>query len=127
MKRFFAVFFHEIAFKEHIEIKRRFSKENPTRREFDYCNSSYSYCNSYFLVHQAKSRVKSNTDGKITPPNSMKKYNQGTAGADVMDLLLGSYRHIIRGKKWYWPVIMNAINVQSLLHIVYILQLKVNH
>ena len=30
---------------------------------------------------------------------------------DVMDRLLGSYRPMIRGKKRYWLLIINAINV----------------
>ena len=30
---------------------------------------------------------------------------------DVMDQLLGSYRSTIGGKKWHWPLIINAINV----------------
>ena len=28
-----------------------------------------------------------------------------------MDCLLGSYRPTIRGKKWYWPLAINAINI----------------
>ena len=32
-------------------------------------------------------------------------------GVGVMDRLLGSYHPMIRGKKWCWPLIINAINV----------------
>ena len=32
-------------------------------------------------------------------------------GVGVMDRLLGTYRPMIRGKKWYWLLIINAINV----------------
>ena len=35
----------------------------------------------------------------------------GMGGVDVIDRLLGSYRPIIRDKKWYWPLIINAINI----------------
>ena len=35
---------------------------------------------------------------------------------DVMDRLLGSWRPIIRGKKWYWLLIINAINVSLHVH-----------
>ena len=28
-----------------------------------------------------------------------------------MDRLLGTYRPMIRGKKWYWPLVINTINV----------------
>ena len=31
--------------------------------------------------------------------------------ADVLDRLLGSYRPTIRGKKWYRPLFINALNV----------------
>ena len=32
-------------------------------------------------------------------------------GVDVMDRLLGSYQPTIHGKKWYWLLIINAINI----------------
>ena len=32
-------------------------------------------------------------------------------GVDVLDRLLGSYRVTIRGKTWYWPLFINALNV----------------
>ena len=28
-----------------------------------------------------------------------------------MDQLLGSYRQSTRGKKWYWPLVINGLNV----------------
>ena len=28
-----------------------------------------------------------------------------------MDRLLGYYRPMIRGKKWWWPLVMNLVNV----------------
>ena len=30
---------------------------------------------------------------------------------EVLDCLLGSYRPDIRGKKWYWPLFLNALYV----------------
>ena len=66
---------------------------------------------THLSVDQAKRRVKNNPDGKINQANLIKKYNQGIGGVDVMDCLLGFYRPVIRGKKWYWPLIINAINV----------------
>ena len=58
-----------------------------------------------------KSRVKRKGDARVTQPKLIKQYNLGMGGADVMDRLLGTYRPMIRGKKWYWPLVINAINV----------------
>ena len=58
-----------------------------------------------------KRQVKSEPDERITQPQLIKQYNDGTGGVDVIDQLLGTYRSIIRGKKWYWPLIINAVNV----------------
>ena len=66
---------------------------------------------SHLPVDKAKHRLKNNPDGKINQPNLIKKYNQGMEGVDAMDHLLGSYRPIITGKKWYWSLIINAINL----------------
>ena len=55
--------------------------------------------------------MKNNPDDKLNHPNLIKKYNQGMGEVDVMDRLLGSCRPIISGKKWYWLLIINAINV----------------
>ena len=41
----------------------------------------------------------------------VKLYNNGMREVDVMDQLLGSYRQSIRGKKWYWPLVINGLNV----------------
>ena len=41
----------------------------------------------------------------------IKQYNLGMESVDVMDRLLGTYWPMIRGKKWYWPLVINAINV----------------
>ena len=32
-------------------------------------------------------------------------------GVDLMDRLLASYRPRIRGKKWWWPLFVNVLNV----------------
>ena len=41
----------------------------------------------------------------------VKLYNNGMREVDVMDQLLGSYQQSIRGKKWYWPLVINGLNV----------------
>ena len=38
-------------------------------------------------------------------------YNAGMGGVDLMNRLLSSYRPSIRGKKWYWPLFSNFINL----------------
>ena len=58
-----------------------------------------------------KRQVKEKADARITQPKLIKQYNLGMGGVDVMDRLLGTYRPMIRGKKWYWPLVVNAINV----------------
>ena len=32
-------------------------------------------------------------------------------GVDLLDSALSDLRPVIRGKKWYWPLIINAINI----------------
>ena len=39
------------------------------------------------------------------------KYNRGMGGVDVIDKLLGAYRPVIRGKKWWYPLFTNALNI----------------
>jgi DNA excision repair protein ERCC-6 len=39
------------------------------------------------------------------------KYNAGMGGVDLLDRLLGQYRPSIRGKKWWWPLFTNALNL----------------
>ena len=46
----------------------------------------------------------------ITQPQLIKQCNNGM-GVDVKDWLLGSYRPVIPGKKWYWLLIIYAIDV----------------
>ena len=66
---------------------------------------------SHLPVQTVKRRVKKDSNVSITQPQLIKKYNLGMGGVDVMDRLLGSYQPIIRDKKWYWPLIINAINI----------------
>ena len=66
---------------------------------------------SHLSVETVKLQVKSQPDAHITQPQLIKQYNNGMGGIDVMNQLLGSYCPIIHAKKWYWPLIINAINV----------------
>ena len=66
---------------------------------------------SHLPIETVKRQVKKEPDACITQPQLIKQYNNCMGGVDVMDRLLGPYRLMIRGKKWYWPVIIYAINV----------------
>ena len=50
-------------------------------------------------------------DVQLQQPHLTNAYNQGKGGVDLMDRMLASYRPSIRGKKWYWPLFTNALNV----------------
>ena len=49
--------------------------------------------------------------GSITQSAVIAAYNRGMGGADLLDRALFDLRPVIRCKKWYWPLIINAINV----------------
>ena len=38
-------------------------------------------------------------------------YNSEMGGVDLVDRALSQYRPEFQGKKWYWPLIVNAINL----------------
>ena len=38
-------------------------------------------------------------------------YNSGIGGVDLNDRVLSQHQPKIRGKKWYWPLLVNAINL----------------
>ena len=63
------------------------------------------------MVSHTKQRVKKDQDCSITQPNLIKEYNIGMGSVDVLDRLVGSCLQTIRGKKWYWPLSINALNV----------------
>ena len=73
-------------------------------------NIASNFC-SHHPVQKVKRRVKRAPDLNVSQPFLGKKYNDGMGGVDVMDRLLASYRPRIRGKKWYFPLITNAINI----------------
>ena len=77
-------------------------------------NSVFNILSNYFTyepIHKANRRMKQQTNATIDMPFLMKQYNQGMGGVDVIDRLLGSYRPAICEKKWYFPLVTNAINV----------------
>jgi hypothetical protein len=69
---------------------------------------------SNYLTHEplqfAERRVGSKIV-KVQQPNVIKNYNSYMGGVDLFDRLLGAYRPSIKGKKWWWPLFTNALNV----------------
>ena len=66
---------------------------------------------THLPLHEATRRVKSTPKTKVKQPFLVHKYNEGMGGVDLMDRLLAKYRPGIRGKKWYWPLFSNALNL----------------
>ena len=62
-------------------------------------------------MKSVKRRVKQKSDVNVAQPFLVKEHNSGIGGADFMDQLLWSYLPTIRGKKWYWPLILKALNI----------------
>lgn len=46
----------------------------------------------------------------IDQPNLINEYNHRMGGVDLFDNAMNNYRIRVRGKKWYWPLITNAID-----------------
>lgn len=46
----------------------------------------------------------------IEQPNLIHQYNQRMGGVDLFDNAMNNYRIQIRGKKWYWPLLTNAMD-----------------
>ena len=62
-------------------------------------------------VGRVKRRVKGKGETMVQQPNIVKRYNQGMGGVDLMDRALSEFRPCIHGKKWYWPLLVNALNI----------------
>jgi DNA excision repair protein ERCC-6 len=69
-----------------------------------------SNCQQHLPEGIAKRRVGRNVDS-IKQPMLISKYNMGMGGVDVLDRLLGQYRPSICGKKWWWVLFTNALNI----------------
>lgn len=46
----------------------------------------------------------------IEQPHLIHQYNQRMGGVDLFDNGMNNYRIRIRGKKWYWPLLTNALD-----------------
>ena len=97
-----------------------------TRGSYDYrCNGEIFVCkwhdnsivniaSNHFThepVHRIKRRVRGQGIIEVTQPNIIQLYNKGMGGVVLMDRLLGSYRPMIRAKKWWWPLMSNLLNI----------------
>jgi len=58
----------------------------------------------------ANRRVGRNIE-RVKQPMLISRYNHGMGGVDLLDRFLGEYRPSIRGKKWWWPLFTNALNL----------------
>ena len=70
--------------------------------------SNYS---THLPVRRCKRRVKGAARSRCNSASFLTQYNKGMAGVDLMERLLASYRPTIRGKKWYWPLFTNMLNI----------------
>ena len=73
--------------------------------------SNYSSNSTHLPVHRCKRRVKGAARSRCNSASFLTQYNKGMAGVDLMERLLASYRPTIRGKKWYWPLFTNMLNI----------------
>ena len=65
---------------------------------------------THLPVDAARRRIGKNVE-QVPQPMLISAYNTGMGGVDLFDKLLGSYRPIIRGKKWWWPFFTNVVNI----------------
>ena len=102
------------------------SMQKKNRGHFDYrCDGEVYICRwndnsvvtitsnhqTHFPIAETRRRVKGASQCLVKQPHLIKQYNEGMGGVDLMDRLLGSYRPRILGKKWYWPLFLNALNI----------------
>ena len=56
-------------------------------------------------------RVKGKGEAKVDYPYIVKSYNVGMGGVDLLDRALSDLRPSVHGRKWYWPLLVNALNI----------------
>ena len=62
-------------------------------------------------IRSAKRGIKGKGKQNIQQPAVIAAYNRGMGGVDLLDRALSDLRPVIRGKKWYGPLVINAINI----------------
>ena len=73
----------------------------------------FSNYSTHLPVRKCKRRVKGAARSRCNSASSLvlTLYNKRMSEVDLMERLLSSYRPTIRGKKWYWPVFTNMLNI----------------
>ena len=95
------------------------------RGNFDFCTDGNVYLakwhdssivtiasnwETHMPVRKVKRRVKGG-EKEVDQPHVFSSYNKGMGGVDLLDRLSAYYRPSIRGKKWYWQLFTNFLNV----------------
>ena len=62
-------------------------------------------------IYQCKRLKRGAGQVKVSQPAAIKEYNDGMGGVDLVDRALSDYRPVIQGKKWYWNLLVNALNL----------------
>ena len=62
-------------------------------------------------IGSAKRWIKGKGKQNIQQPAVIAAYSRGMGGVDLLDRALSDLRPVIRGKKWYRPLVINAINI----------------
>lgn len=77
-------------------------------------NSIVTVASNNFSVHPLANTKRYNRkerkDIQISQPNMIKQYNSYMGGVDLHDNAIANYRTSIRGKKWWWPLFINALD-----------------
>lgn len=111
---------------KHRLIASKTMKRKQTRGNFEYCCNGKVYiakwndnavvnvasnCYTHEPVLSVSRRVKGSSQVTVSQPHLVRRYNEGMGGVDLMDRLLAGYRPTVRGKKWWWPLFLNVVNV----------------
>ena len=62
-------------------------------------------------IGSAKRWIKGKGKQNIQQPAVIAAYSRGMGGVDLLDRALSDLRPVIHGKKWCWPLVINAINI----------------
>ena len=74
--------------------------------------TTISYFDHTFPVKHVQRHIKGQpSKTQVNQPRMIANYRAGVGGLDLMDHLLGFYRPQIKGKKWWWPLFVNAQNM----------------
>ena len=108
-----------------LSAKNNFSKNNRGKFEFTgdgsvvvvrcsdnnvvTCASNYD---SVEPIKKVQRHVKGSREkATVSQPLMIANYTGGMGGVDMLDRLLSAYRPRIKGKKWWWNLFLNAVNI----------------